>query len=111
MSADTSLVTGFPAFTAQRLMRRLVEKHSDEKIYLLVRDKFISSAEAFIDTLGAARTRVQILEGDVADMDLGLGGGEYKALADEVTAIHHTAAVYYLGAKRELVERVNIDGT
>jgi thioester reductase-like protein len=44
-------------------------------------------------------------------MDLGLGGGEYKALAAELTAIHHTAAVYYLGAKKELVERVNIDGT
>ena len=44
-------------------------------------------------------------------MDLGLAGAEYKALAAEVTAIHHTAAVYYLGAKRELVERVNVDGT
>ena len=44
-------------------------------------------------------------------MDLGLPGPDYKALAAEVTAIHHTAAVYYLGAKRELVERVNVDGT
>jgi thioester reductase-like protein len=55
--------------------------------------------------------RVRVLEGDVCDMDLGLGGGEYKAIAKELTAIHHTAAIYYLGAKRDLVERVNIDGT
>src|SRR6476659_4204662 len=108
---DVSLVTGFPAFTAQRLARRLVQKHPDEKIFLLSRDKFLAQAGAFVDTLGDARSRIEVLEGDVADMDLGLGGGEYKALAAEVTAIHHTAAVYYLGAKRELVERVNIDGT
>jgi thioester reductase-like protein len=109
--ADVSLVTGFPAFTAQRLTRRLVAKHADEKIFLLSRDKFLAQAEAFVDTLGDAKARVEVLQGDVADMDLGLGGGEYKALAAEVTAIHHTAAVYYLGAKRELVERVNIEGT
>ncbi len=111
MSADISLVTGFPSYTAQRLARRLLEKHPEERLYLLTRDKFLEAAARFLETLGAARTRVKILEGDVCDMDLGLGGGEYKALAAEVTAIHHTAAVYYLGAKRELVERVNIDGT
>jgi thioester reductase-like protein len=109
--AEVSLVTGFPSFTTQRLVRRLLEKHADEKLYLLSRDKFLSAAESFLETLGEARSRVTLLEGDVCDMDLGLGGGEYKALAAEVTAIHHTAAVYYLGAKREMVERVNIDGT
>jgi thioester reductase-like protein len=109
--ADISLVTGFPSFTTQRLVRRLVEKHPDEKIYLLARDKFAGAARAFVNTLGEAWTRVNVLPGDVCDMDLGLGGGEYKALAAEVTAIHHTAAVYYLGAKREMVERVNVDGT
>jgi thioester reductase-like protein len=110
-TADISLVTGFPAFTAQRLTRRLLEQHPDEKLYLLSRDKFLGAAETFLDTLGPHKARVKLLEGDVCDMDLGLGGGEYKALAAEVTAIHHTAAIYYLGAKRELVERVNIEGT
>jgi thioester reductase-like protein len=108
---EVSLVTGFPSFTAQRLVRRLLEKHPNERIHLLSRAKFLDAATQFLETLGEARNRVDVIEGDVCDMDLGLGGGEYKALAAELTAIHHTAAVYYLGAKRELVERVNIDGT
>jgi thioester reductase-like protein len=110
--ADVSLVTGFPAFTAKRLTARLLETDARERIHLLARAKFRAAADEFLKTLPVAqRKRVEILEGDVCDMDLGLGGGEYKALAAELTAIHHTAAIYYLGAKRELVERVNVDGT
>jgi thioester reductase-like protein len=110
--SDVSLVTGFPAFTARRLVRALTAADPDERIHLLAREKFAAAAAEFLDTLPAeARARVRILEGDVCDMDLGLAGAEYHALAGELTAIHHTAAVYYLGAKRELVERVNVDGT
>jgi thioester reductase-like protein len=109
---DVSLVTGFPAFTARRLVRKLLESDPRETLYMLVRKKFHTAADQFLDELPAAhKKRVTILEGDVVDMDLGLAGGEYKALAGELTAIHHTAAIYYLGAKRELVERVNVDGT
>jgi thioester reductase-like protein len=110
--ADVSLVTGFPAFTARRLVRRLLDADARESVYLLARDKFRADAEEFLESLPAGlRKRARVLEGDVCDMDLGLGGGEYKALAAELTAIHHTAAIYYLGARRELVERVNVDGT
>jgi thioester reductase-like protein len=109
---DVSLVTGFPAFTARRLAERLLAKTADDRVYLLARDKFRDEANAFLAALPpSSAARARIVEGDVADMDLGLPGGDYKALAAEVTAIHHTAAVYYLGAKRELVERVNVDGT
>jgi thioester reductase-like protein len=109
---DVSLVTGFPAFTAKRLVRRLLETDPRETIYLLVRAKFRTACEEFLRELPANyKRRVHVLEGDVVDMDLGLAGDEYKALAGELTAIHHTAAIYYLGAKRELVERVNIEGT
>jgi thioester reductase-like protein len=110
--SDVSLVTGFPAFTAKRLTRRLLETDPKETVFLLVRNKFRTQVDEFLDGLPTAhKKRVTVLEGDVCDMDLGLGGGEYKALAADITAIHHTAAVYYLGAKREMVERVNVDGT
>jgi thioester reductase-like protein len=109
---DVSLVTGFPNFTARRLIERLLARTADDRVYLLVRDKFKKDAVAFQALLPqSSRSRLSIIEGDVADMDLGLPGPDYKALAAELTAIHHTAAVYYLGAKRELVERVNVDGT
>jgi thioester reductase-like protein len=109
---DVSLVTGFPAFTAKRLAERLLAKTADDRVYVLARDKFRDAADEFLASLPpSSSARARIIEGDVADMDLGLSGGDYKALAAEITAIHHTAAVYYLGAKRELVERVNVDGT
>lgn len=109
---DVSLVTGFPNFTARRLIERLLARTADDRVYLLVRDKFKSEAVAFQHLLPpSSRSRLSLIEGDVADMDLGLAGPDYKALAAELTAIHHTAAVYYLGAKRDLVERVNVDGT
>jgi len=111
-TGDVSLVTGFPAFTARRLVRKLLDSDARETLYLLVRDKFRVAADEFLSTLPKShQERVTVLEGDVCAMDLGLGGGEYKALGAELTAIHHTAAVYYLGAKRELVEQVNVDGT
>ena len=109
---DVSLVTGFPAFTARRLVERLLARTADDRVLMLVREKFKSEAVAFQALLPqSSRARLRLVEGDVADMDLGLPGPDYKALAAEITAIHHTAAVYYLGAKRELVERVNIEGT
>jgi thioester reductase-like protein len=109
---DVTLVTGFPSFTAKRLVRRLVESDPRESVYLLVRDKFRPQAQAFVDALPTAqKKRVHLLEGDVCDMDLGLPGAEYKALCGEITTIHHAAAVYYLGAKRDMVEKVNIEGT
>lgn len=109
---DTVLVTGFPSFTARRFVEHTLDKTADDRVYLLTRDKFRSDAVAFRALLPpSSQARLKIIEGDVADMDLGLPGPDYKALAAELTMIHHTAAVYYLGAKRELVERVNVDGT
>jgi thioester reductase-like protein len=109
---DVSLVTGFPAFTARRLTEQLLATDRHEQVYLLVLEKFRADADAFVAALPPEQAaRVRILEGDVASMDLGLAGGEYKALAAEVTAIHHTAAVYYLGAQKDQLERVNVDGT
>ncbi len=109
---DVSLVTGFPAFTARRLTARLLATNAEDRVYLLAREKFRSDAAEFMASLPEGHAeRLKIIEGDVADMDLGLTGSEYKALVAEITAIHHTAAVYYLGAQREIVERINVDGT
>jgi thioester reductase-like protein len=119
--SETALVTGFPAFTARRMTRKLLEGKDAGRLYLLVRPKFRIAAEEFLAGLAApasdgglgrdVRERVVLLEGDVVDMDLGLAGAEYRALAEEVTSIYHLAAIYFPGVKREVAERVNIEGT
>lgn len=79
---------------------------------LLVRDRFTREADEFVATLPAeARARASILLGDASDMDLGLAGGEYKRLTEELTAIHHTASLYHVGHERAEVARVNVKGT
>src|SRR5262249_12688925 len=111
-TGDVSLVTGFPSFVARRLARRLLETSPKERVHLLTPADARGEMESFLAALPVShRKRIQVLEGDVTAMDLGLGGAEYKALAADVTAIYHTAARYHLGAKREEVAHVNVDGT
>ena len=113
--ADVSLVTGFPAFTARRLVRAAAgDRPPTSSVYLLVarqvpqRRRGVPGARCRPTSRSARARRSRATS---ATWTSASAGGEYKALAAELTAIHHTAAVYYLGAKRELVERVNVDGT
>lgn len=109
---ESVLVTGFPSFTATRLVRKILADDDSATVHLLAREKFARAAEEFLAPLpDSQRKRVQIVVGDVCDMDLGLAGAEYKALAEKVTTIHHLAGIYYLGVEKRVAERVNIDGT
>jgi thioester reductase-like protein len=109
---ETVLVTGFPAFTATRFIKKILATDPQARLYLLARDKFAGAARELADSLPAdQRERLRIIIGDVSDMDLGLAGSEVKGLAAEVTTIYHLAGIYYLGVPREVAERVNIQGT
>ncbi|MDF1565075.1 MAG: SDR family oxidoreductase [Deltaproteobacteria bacterium] len=106
-------VTGYPGFIGKRLVTALAEREASAKIYVLVQEKFEKDAKAYVAPLarkpGAAE--VEILVGDIVDMDLGLSGEEYKRLVEEVTDIFHLAAIYYLGVHKEQARRVNVGGT
>jgi dephospho-CoA kinase len=107
---EVALVTGFPAFTARRMIAKLVENEPDTKLYILARDKFALDADALIARLGAA-DRAEVLVGDVCDMDLGLSSVEYRALSRELTWIHHLAGIYFMGVDDDTMRRVNVAGT
>jgi len=109
-SRDVALVTGFPAFTAKRMIGKLLAEEPETKLYVLARDKFAPDAQRFLDTAGA-RDRAEVLVGDVCDMDLGLSSAEYRALSHELTWIHHLAGIYFMGVDDETARRVNIGGT
>jgi len=106
------LITGFPAFTARRMAAYTLEADPSARVYLLTRDKFTAEARAFIARLSAnGDPRVELVIGDVCDMDLGLSGTEYASLAQRITTIQHLAGVYYLGVDRDTARRVNVGGT
>jgi dephospho-CoA kinase len=106
------LVTGFPAFTARRMIKKLVATDPEAGVRLLARAKFTDDATAFAASLPAGqRERVSVVTGDVCDMDLGLATGEYRALTEEITSIQHLAGIYWTGVDAATARRVNVGGT
>ena len=109
---EVVLITGFPAFTAKRMALKVLSADRDAIVFLLARAKFVEAARELSRGLPADQARrLEVIEGDVCDMDLGLSGPEYKVLAGEVTTIHHMAGIYYLGVDRATARRVNVQGT
>lgn len=106
----THFVTGFPGFIGKRLVEHLARKCPEGTIYLLVQPKFLEDARRYVKTLSTGAT-IEILQGDIVDMHLGLSGPEYGRLCDEVTDIFHLAAIYYLGVPKEVARKVNVEGT
>lgn len=108
----TVLVTGFPtSFLATRVVRKIHETEPDTPIRCVVPARFLARAAELVESFGpSAAARVQLLEGDVTALDLGLSGSEYMALAEEVSRIHHCAAATYLGVERTAAERLNVEG-
>ncbi len=110
--ADTTFVTGFPSYTAKRMVLRLLEGDPHEEVYILVQEKLAADAEEFRDQLPEDQgSRLTMLEGDVSSMDLGLSGREYRGLLADLTNIHHMAAHLHMGASRETIKQVNVGGT
>jgi thioester reductase-like protein len=108
---DTVLLTGFPSLLARAVGTEILRSNARANLLLVVRSKAIDEASGQIEELPLEqRKRVRVFEGDAAAIDLGLSGAEFKALAQEVTRIHHCAQVTYLGADRKTSEHVNVGG-
>jgi len=110
---DIALVTGFPAFTAKRMIAKLLAAEPPEqtsRFYVLAQQKFADEAARFLAAL-PGRERAEVLVGDVCDMDLGLSSVEYRALSRELTWIHHLAGIYFMGVDDDTARRVNVSGT
>ncbi len=112
-ATETVLLTGFPAnFLARRLLTKLLATQPKTRVICLVPRRFMERAAELLDQLDPLElARVELLRGDSASMDFGLGGRRYRDLAASIDVVHHCAAVTYPGVARELAERVNIGGT
>jgi thioester reductase-like protein len=109
---EVVLLTGFPSFTARKMVEELVKGPQRTLVHAVVRAQSLPEAEAALDVLPLEqRRRVNLIEGDAAAMDLGLSGAELKAITPEIDRIHHMAQVTYLGADKELAAQVNVGGT
>lgn len=107
---EVALITGYPAFTAKRMIAKLLVAEPATKLFVLARGKFAAEAQAHLSSLGAG-ARAEVLIGDICDMDLGLSSGEYRALTKQLTWIHHLAGIYFMGIDDETARKVNVGGT
>ena len=95
--------TGFPGFLGAELLPRLLRRSVDLRAVCLVQSKFLPLARERVAAMGELADRVDLVEGDITY--------SIKAPADDVVEIHHLAAVYDLGVRRDVAMRVNVDGT
>jgi nucleoside-diphosphate-sugar epimerase len=105
----SAFVTGYPGFIGKRLVATLARENPKGRVTVLVQPKHLEEAKAHAERLRGAS--VEIVEGDVADMHLGLAGPEYQRLVDATTHVFHLAAISYLGMPSQTARRVNVDGT
>ncbi len=110
ISRPTALITGFPAFTAKRMIQQILAAEPETKLYVLAQGKFAADAAHFLASL-PDHAQAEVLVGDICDMDLGLSSAEYRALSRELTWIHHLAGSYFMGVDEDTARRVNVAGT
>ena len=81
MKPGRTLVTGFPSsFLARRVVRKLLTTEPEGLVTCVVQAKFGARAEEALRELDASeRARIQLIEGDIASMDLGLSGKEFPS--------------------------------
>jgi thioester reductase-like protein len=110
-SYEHVFLTGFPGFIGKRLALRILSEYKKAHLSVLVQEKFVDEARAWLNTIPGGEKRARILVGDVAKMDLGLSGPEVKHLIETVSHVFHLAAVQFLGVDESEAERVNVTGT
>ena len=110
VSGRTVLVTGFPLDVARRQVRELAV--GGDHVLVLARGKFASEAESFAAALRGSlgRGTIEVLQGDILELDLGLSGAQVRRLHEDVQEIYHVAAISYLGIQAPRMRQVNVEG-
>lgn len=100
--AESLLVTGFPSQQARAVVREALRDDAVKRVFVLTSPARRDEALAHLEGFGReARGRVELVDGDAKAIDLGLSGVRWKALANEVSAVHlcHALSVANAGRK------------
>jgi nucleoside-diphosphate-sugar epimerase len=110
---ETVFITGFPGFIAGRLLERLARDGGS--FLLLVQSRFVERARVELERValqtGNPLSNFRILEGDIAQSDLGISNDDLAIASTQPTVIFHLAAIYDLAVRRDIAIQVNVAGT
>ena len=104
-----ALITGFPGFIARRLVAKMLSDDPEARVTALIERRMADPARQAAEAIDAAR--IDLVEGDIAERDMGLSEADRDRLVGQVTDVHHLAAIYDLAVPLEIAQRVNVDGT
>jgi thioester reductase-like protein len=110
---ETIFLTGFPGFIAGRLACRLAQR--DTQFFLLVQKPFIEKAMREVEEV-ARKTATPLenfalIEGDITQENLGISETDLRIIRNEITDVHHLAAIYDLSVAKDSAYAVNVEGT
>jgi len=110
---ETIFLTGFPGFIAKRLVARLARR--DTQFFLLVQKSFIEKAMREVEEIAgktaAPLENFALIEGDITQENLGISEKDLRIIQEEITDVHHLAAIYDLSVKKDSAYSVNTEGT
>lgn len=108
------LITGAGGFLGRFILERYLREYPDYTLHLLEHGPFL---EKLRDHLRNAcpeaedSGRVRVFEGDITQPGLGLDGAVRDTLKHTTVAAIHLAALYHLAAPRDVLMRINVEGT
>jgi thioester reductase-like protein len=114
-------LTGATGFLGAEIMKRVLERHPASRLTLLVRSSPKETAGERVDTLLAKmfgaetgkkhRTRIEVVDGDIARPALGLDPKQTGAVQATIDHVIHCAATVRFDLPLDLARRDNTDGT
>lgn len=113
MTGDSHvLLTGYPnSFLARRLLSGLLSHSPHAMLHCLVPERFMQDAQAAVAALPPGdRGRVELVEGDVSAMDLGMPGPRYLEFAKRIDIVHHVPTATSPGVHPKVCEQVVVGG-
>src|SRR3954453_3493496 len=108
--AGLAFFTGFPGFIGKRLVRRLLSEDPELRVAAIVEESMVDRARKAAEGLGG-RARLDVMQGDIGERDLGLPAPDLDRLKQETTVAYHLAAIYNLAVPLKIAQRVNAEGT
>ena len=102
--------TGFPGFIGTRLVTKLLSADPELRVAALVEARMGDRAREAAGKIDGG-DRIEVLEGDISERDLGLSADQRERLTAEVTVAYHLAAIYDLAVPADIAQKVNVDGT